>query len=412
VSLKQFDIGDVDADGRPDLVTVDGDNPVYTLRVHLGDGSGSFAPGSSIDVSITWRDGRRAAARHRRGRRPRCRARTGWQPARLPRRWRGRLRGPGQPFGPFPVLAIMQELHTLDVNGDGHLDVVGSGYALFADGWAVLLGDGHGGLAVSQTEFPGGDIVGGNALADIRRRPQDRLRTRRWRQPVPVQQAGLRPRHRQQPGARPVEFDPPGEAFPAYIRAGDLDGDGLADVVGNVMPTGQLEVLRGRGDFTFDGPQFAPVAPPGTYLPDLALVDVDGDDRLDVLVLREPGVVLPFLNESPPSVGPTWPRPGGSDGVPSLLGVGKLQAGSSGALKLTHANPDKLAALVIGASRNPVPFKAGRSCRFRSRSCSCSARAPAERSRCRGVAGPRCRSARTGSSSSRSWTRRARRAPR
>ena len=360
VSLKQFDIGDVDADGWPDLVTVDGDIPVYTLRVHLGDGPGSFAPGSSIDVSIPGgmdavllldidEDGDLDAVLEQGGNLRACLGDGA-----------GGFAAPGQPFGPFPVLAIMQELHTLDVNGDGHLDVVGSGYALFADGWAVLLGDGHGGLAVSQTEFPGGDIVGGNALADF----DGDHRTDFVLGDGDSQCLCSKLAFAQGTGSslvpRPVEFDPPGTAFPAYIRAGDLDGDGLADVVGNVMPTGQLEVLRGRGDFTFDGPQFAPVAPPGTYLPDLALVDVDGDDRLDVLVLREPGVVLPFLNESPPS---GWTDLGhglaGSDGVPSLLGVGKLQAGSSGALKLTHANPDKLAALVIGASRNPVPFKGG-----------------------------------------------------
>ena len=91
-----------------------------------------------------------------------------------------------------------------------------------------------------------------------------------------------------------------------------------------------------------------------------SLADVYGDGRLDVLALQQAGSVKLLRNESAPS---GWTDLGhglaGSDGVPSLLGVGEMQAGAPGALKLTHANPDKLAALFVGPSSAPTPFKGG-----------------------------------------------------
>jgi hypothetical protein len=41
------------------------------------------------------------------------------------------------------------------------------------------------------------------------------------------------------------------------------------------------------------------------------------------------------------------------------VGQGTLEAGSPGTLKLSHANPNKLAILFISKQSNPTPFKGG-----------------------------------------------------
>src|SRR4029453_491286 len=83
----------------------------------------------------------------------------------------------------------------------------------------------------------------------------------------------------------PSEFDVPSAST---IRAGDLDADGLDDIVGYGLHdgTGQVWILRSHGNFTFAEPQFVPGAEP-FHLRDVALADLDQDGLLDVVVMHE-----------------------------------------------------------------------------------------------------------------------------
>src|SRR5439155_9852745 len=66
------------------------------------------------------------------------------------------------------------------------------------------------------------------------------------------------------------------------IAAGDLDGDGKADlVVTSSDATQVLEVLRGNGDGTFQpGVQYAT----GLHAWSIAIGDLDGDGRPEIVV--------------------------------------------------------------------------------------------------------------------------------
>jgi hypothetical protein len=75
------------------------------------------------------------------------------------------------------------------------------------------------------------------------------------------------------------------------LAAGDLSGDGLADLVYSDGDTQRLLVALGRGDGTFD----TPAGYRGHHAHDLALGDLDGDGALDVAIARS-GEVRTLIN--------------------------------------------------------------------------------------------------------------------
>jgi len=353
--IRAFELGDVNGDGDLDVVTVlDLGSSTFILQAHLGDGSGAFVLASGLDVSIPGdtyalalfdadEDGDLDALLEQTGQLRLCLGDGA-----------GGFAAPG-PFIP-PQFGLFQELYVLDANGDGHLDIVGSGYAFFFAGWFLFLGDGAGGLTFTEYGFASVDgSLFGSAIGDF----DGDHRTDFVLDGLNGQCGGACYVLAFTPGTGSgFAFPPPNHILapgPSRIRAGDLDGDGLADVVGTSGT--QLWVFLSKGDFSVFAPQFLSLDLPAV---DLTLADVDGDARLDLLALHPSGSATLFLNRSPPS---GWTDLGhglaGVDGIPSLLGVGELEAGAPGALKLTHANPNKLAALVVGPTGAPTPFKGG-----------------------------------------------------
>jgi hypothetical protein len=159
----------------------------------------------------------------------------------------------------------------------------------------------------------------------------------------------------------------------AVASFGDLDGDGIPDLlVGGPMTTqisvreGEVQVLSGA-----DGSLLAAFLRPvedahlGVCVDELGDLDLDG--RPDVLASAEyafdgalNGSFATWLvgpgNPAWENLGKTLP---GIAGAPTLLPNGSLQAGSSVSFALRHAAPSSTAGLVVGFAEAQVPFKGG-----------------------------------------------------
>ncbi|MBA3548775.1 MAG: VCBS repeat-containing protein [Nannocystis sp.] len=96
---------------------------------------------------------------------------------------------------------------------------------------------------------------------------------------------------------RAVDLDPALFFELVELRAADIDGDGMHDLLvtrGFDPPT--LQVLRSRGDGSFEAPRPWPLAPNNGYrgLDSLGIgdVDVDGDGEVDLVMFANPGTLL------------------------------------------------------------------------------------------------------------------------
>ena len=141
------------------------------------------------------------------------------------------------------------------------------------------------------------------------------------------------------------------------VVAADLEGDGYVDLVTDTLPTGFFFVLRGDGEGGFVPSQFKTIGRP-------LLAQLDGDGRPDVIGLSPvTGAVSSAFISLNRSLVAQWADLGyglaGTNGVPKLVGTGILEPGSAGSLKLSNANPNKLAVLFISKQSNPAPFKGG-----------------------------------------------------
>ena len=151
----------------------------------------------------------------------------------------------------YPASPLCTDLEVVDLDGDGHLDVLRG--TSDPDGFvSVQLGDGAGGL------LPPG-------LVSV-------------------------------PGT------------PRHVAAGDLDGDGVLDLVTSNSQSKTLSVLLGDGSGGFGPPLNTLV---GATLNEPELADFDGDGHLDVLVASSASVALfqghgsGFLTLASPGPGPS-----------------------------------------------------------------------------------------------------------
>lgn len=141
---------------------------------------------------------------------------------------------------------------------------------------------------------------------------------------------------------------------------GDLDGDGLPDIVAQ-LETDELEVLRNEGGLQV-GSDLILSKSDGHYLPTLVDLDGDGlpevisapiDDSQELLIARNatygPGEAFADLGHALP----------GSEGWPVLVAEGSLANASPFAFRVGNGLPGATAVLVVGASRIDAPFKGG-----------------------------------------------------
>lgn len=163
-----------------------------------------------------------------------------------------------------------------------------------------------------------------------------------------------------------IDADVPGTDL-RQIGVGDLDDDGVLDLAVSAAATGDMTVLRGVGDGTFDVSAVVTLGLPffglgidiGPII--FADLDLDGRDdlagylstpaRLSVLMNRTYGPTSPFLD-----LGQQLP---GTNGYPIQLASGTLLPGDPYAFELLNGKPDGSTSYVVGFSQADIPFKGG-----------------------------------------------------
>ncbi len=294
--------GDFNGDGKPDLAVSGQDSG--NVSVLLGDGSGGFsaAPGSPFPVS-------------------------------------------GQPF----ALAVA------DVNADGKADIVTVDYS--PSGVSVLLGTGTGAFAkAGNSPFAQGIDLAGLAIGDVNGDGKpDLVATSPYADEISVFLGD---------GAADPSFTPArGSPFPAgsgarspAVTIGDVNGDGKPDLVTANDYTGDISVLLGDGaaqpTFTAAGP---PVPTGGDGPEAVALGDVDGDGHVDAVAVNQSSDNVSVLlgdgtGAFTPASGSPFPT-GGSASVSLAIG----DVNGDGRTDLVTAN---LFSNDVSVLLNPAPAQA------------------------------------------------------
>jgi uncharacterized protein (TIGR03437 family) len=257
-------VGDFNHDNKPDLAIADLDStgPVAIL---LGDGTGNF------------------------------------------------IRAPGSPPHTGQTAQV---LTVADFNMDGNLDVAVTNTGLNqVNQVAVLLGDGTGQLTIdTKGPFPTGEVPTAIARGDFDADGKEDLAVVNWFAATITILLG------DGTGGftRPADLVLPGGARPQWIAVGDIDGDGLLDLVvaanGN-PPIGGLYILLGDGKGGFEIATSGPFDVPGGLLA-VTLADFNGDGRLDVAITNLEGTASVFLGSQASSSFTLTTSSGPTVGVP------------------------------------------------------------------------------------------------
>lgn len=266
-------VGDVNGDGNPDVVTVNSDSYDSSASVLIGRGDGSF--GGRVDYAVgPSPESLDLVDQDRDGVLDIITANTeGGSVSVLAGRGDGTFAGPIARTGLGPTAHV-----TADLNGDGVLDLVTANSfdgALAGRSLSVLIGRGDGSfktaaavpLELAEGSLRGlaaGDLNGDGAidvlaLHDSRGGGLSVL--------LGSGDGGLTATGRVALNA----------SDPAVVSLADMDGDGTTDAV--VGTGSEIMVLLGEGDGTFA----APLVEQNGWGDYLALEDINGDGRIDVI---------------------------------------------------------------------------------------------------------------------------------
>ena len=221
-------IGDVDRDGRLDIVLAKGRHAPLASRVLFGDGRGAFPSAHDLDVT--------------------------------PRR---------------SYAAILA-----DLDGDGDLDIVLGNDV--PDPKLVYLNDGKGGFSVGSTFGSASWPTRNVTVADIDGdgRPDIVVANRSVDSSIPsyicLNRGG---------GKFDAECTPFSKESATTITAADFNGDGAVDLAVPHREGGQGHVYinDGKGEMT----KRIPFGPPDASVRMVAVADLDGDKRLDIAAIDE-----------------------------------------------------------------------------------------------------------------------------
>ena len=229
-SPRSVDLGDVNGDGRLDLVTANYNQDNVTVLLGAGTGGFTKAPGSPFAVGATT-----------------------------------------------PTSVVLA-----DVNGDGRLDLATANE--YSHTVSVLLGDGTAGFTAATgspfatagtNSFPG-SVVSGDVNGDGR---VDLVTTNFNRDNVSVLLA-------QRPVASTVSFAVPATAAvgaaPYSVVSADVNGDGRLDLVTANRDSDNVSAMHGNSSGGFTAAAGSPFAA-GDGPRSVGVGDVNGDGRLDVI---------------------------------------------------------------------------------------------------------------------------------
>lgn len=88
-----------------------------------------------------------------------------------------------------------------------------------------------------------------------------------------------------------------GDFFAPGVAVGDVDGDGLPEVVIVNRSTGQVGVCQTNANGATLAPEYTQTAAPADALRSVVLTDFDGDGDLDIGALTSPGGLYPLEND-------------------------------------------------------------------------------------------------------------------
>lgn len=277
-------VADMNGDGRPDLVIANTGTPYITIL--LGDGKGGFRPSPhspfateshphvhGVAVGDFMGDGKPAIVTDSWGRD---------EVLLIPSDGHGNLILPGKVFradlhSDFGVRAA-------DFNHDRHLDVVTTSQR--AGGVGLLLGDGHGGFRrAAGSPFPSSEQTWAFNVDDLNRDgnpdvisfPYERDLRDRTQFGVTVLLGDGKGGFAKMPGS---PFALEGCRGPGRVAAGDINGDGVRDIVVLCAQNDTIVLFMGSKDGAYE--RF--MRPVQTGWSGVAVADLDGDGKDDIIV--------------------------------------------------------------------------------------------------------------------------------
>jgi hypothetical protein len=273
--------GDLNGDGTPDLAIAN--HGIKTVTVLLGNGKGQFslAPGSPFSVESNPHP-HGIVVGHFDGDTNADIAIDSWAENKilvLFGKGDGTFQSPGTKFevGKMPY----QRLRTADVNHDGNADIVTSNFE--ASSVSVLLGDGKGGFTRKDFSVPPApfgvaiDDFNGDQHADIAIEHYSGHAVDRSKNGLSVLFGDGKGNFTLAKGS---PF-PVGQ-YPSTVSGGDLNGDGIADIVVPNYEDGTLTVYLGsRNGITLA--LYSPIRV-GRTPQGIAIADLNHDRRKDIVV--------------------------------------------------------------------------------------------------------------------------------